>query len=91
LERRGIEVDHNLYPDGENREEMTPLSESSEPVERPAVVASTPARSTPPVDTGRLTAMESDVGQLKDELADLREQVSELRDEVAALRRQVGA
>ncbi len=92
LERRGVEVDHNLYPDGENRDELAPLSESPEAVERPAAVSAPPVRSAPPpADTGRLTSLENDLGQLKDELTELREQVSQLRDEVAELRRQLGA
>lgn len=88
LERRGVDVDHNLYPDGENRDEMTPLSESEEPAERPAP---SPRISSSSESPGGNVALETEIGRLKDEVAQLREQLGALRDEVSELRRQLGA
>jgi uncharacterized protein len=92
LERRGIEVDHNLYPPGENHE---PLAEYSEP---PASVPEeTPTRAPSPVraaelprDSGRVAALETEVQDLQSQLSDLRQQLAELKDEFADLRRQIG-
>lgn len=92
LERRGVEVDHNLYPPGENREELSPLSEADEPVSRPAAVSSPrPTVTVPSPDANRVAALEAIVGELKDELTELRNQVGELRDALENLRRQLGA
>jgi len=89
LERRGIEVDHNLYPAGENHEPLGAYREeapaATEPISRP-----TP-RAAPSTDDSRVAAMESQVEQLQDELSELRDRVAELTDEVASLRRQLGA
>lgn len=92
LERRGVDVDHNLYPDGENRVEMTPLNESDEPAERPAAAPTpSPRMAVASESSGRSAALEGEIGKLKDEVAQLREQLGELRDEVSELRRQLGA
>ena len=92
LERRGVEVDHNLYPAGDNREELSAFVEESEPVERPA---STPAPVRPQpassADNGRVAQLESQLASLKTELTELREQFAALQDLVDDLRKQLGA
>ena len=93
LERRGVEVDHNLYPPGENHEPLGTIREepaAPEDVPRPHI-AQRSAPSEPPADSGRVAALETQVSGLQDELAQLREQIAELADELAALRRQLGA
>lgn len=94
LERRGVEVDHNLYPPGENRDEMSPLGEESEPLARPAPAADTPAvRGAAPTapDTGRIAALEAELHDLQEEMLQLREQFSALRESFDELRKQLGA
>lgn len=86
LDRRGIEVDHNLYADNENREPMAVWTETpepaapSEPVERPRAASA-------PASTSHL---EETISELKQQLVDLRDEVSSLKDEVNDLRRQAG-
>lgn len=87
LERRGVEVDHNLYPAGENREEMSALAETDEGTDRPAARAS----STGGTETGRVAALETELERLRETVAELREQINALRDQVDELRRQLGA
>jgi len=93
LERRGIDVDHNLYPAGENREEMTALSEDSEPLERSAPTMATPRPlvSSGGGDPARIAKLETEVGNLKDEVAELRESFAALQDRMEDLRKQLGA
>lgn len=94
LERRGAEVDHSLYPPGENREEMAPLSEDSDPTPRPTAVSAAPvARSATPSasESGRVAALEAELRDLKDEMSQLREQFAALRDVFDDLRKQLGA
>lgn len=93
LERRGVEVDHNLYPPGENRDEMSPLGEADDPVEQPVPGLPAPLRSVAPAsgDTARIAKLETEVGNLKDEVAELRGQLAALRDAVEDLRKQLGA
>lgn len=92
LERRGVEVDHNLYPEGENRDEMAPLAESEEPSPRSAPVSSPrPLTSVSSPDAGRVAALEATVTELRDEVTELRDQVGQLRDALENLRRQLGA
>lgn len=89
LERRGIEVDHNLYPPGENRE---PLSELGE---EPVVSSASGSLVSRPVATHSPEAaqlvQDDTVSQLQAAVAELREQVADLKDELAELRRQLGA
>jgi uncharacterized protein YceH (UPF0502 family) len=92
LDRRGIEVDHNLYPPGENHEPMAAYQE--EPASMAEASPRPIERVTPPVSVpsdSRVAALESHVGQLEEELATLRDRVTELVDELASLRRQLGA
>ncbi len=95
LERRGIEVDHDLYPPGENREELqvwqdepTPSAEPSSPrpsAPRPvSIAASSESRSS--VSDG----LANEIAKLREVVRTLREQMDDLRDEVADLRRQLG-
>lgn len=89
LERRGVEVDHNLYPDNENHDALSVLSD--EPTtsleSRPAAVAPRAAAA----DSGRTSALEEIVEDLRTQMVELRDHVSRLQDEVSDLRRQLGA
>lgn len=87
LDRRGVEVDHNLYPSGENYEAMSALSDAEEAPERPVRTSSVPT----PQESNRVSALETEIRDLKDELSQLREQFSSLRDLVEDLKRQLGA
>jgi uncharacterized protein YceH (UPF0502 family) len=91
LERRGIEIDHNLYPPGENHE---PLSTYSEPVttatEDVVVPRSTPRSSATSSDDGRVATLETAIRDLQSELADVRDELSTLKDAFDDLRRQIG-
>lgn len=100
LERRGIEVDHNLYPAGENREPLSVLAEEPDepPVARPAAASvrmePAPDRQNSPaadrVTSDRLAAFEQQLAQLRDELNQSRTEIRELQDQVGDLRRQLG-
>lgn len=91
LERRGVEVDHNLYPPGENHE---PLSTYSEPVTTSTDDTSPPRLAPRPTaanaDDGRVAALESTIHDLHSQLADVRDQLSTLKDAFDHLRRQIG-
>lgn len=97
LERRGIEVDHDLYPHGENHE---PLAEyRADDLESPAApVVRTPApvqrslEESPVSDGGhsRMMKLESEVQELKEELASVRTDFQLLQDRFEDLRRQLG-
>lgn len=93
LERRGIEVDHNLYPPNENHEALSEYREepaAAEP-ERPAPrpVAAPPTSSGG--EASRVSRLEATVESLQSDVRELRERMSELVDELADLRRQLGA
>ncbi|MEI8379393.1 MAG: DUF480 domain-containing protein [Planctomycetota bacterium] len=98
LERRGIEVDHSLYPSGENHDQMAMLAEETEeeaaaPVPRAPVVHtqySQPAAPDPAANE-RLSGLESQIRELKDELASVRTDFRELQDRFDDLRRQLGS
>lgn len=90
LERRGIDVDHNLYPSGENREEMSALSDDGDVAER-SIPTPRPAISSSSGDTVRIAKLETDVGNLKDEVAELRNELAALADRLEELRKQLGA
>ena len=98
LERRGIEVDHRLYPAGENHDRMTMLADESddEPaatITRAAAAASLhePRTSHDPAASDRLAALESLVRELKDELGSVRSEFRDLQDRFEDLRRQLGS
>jgi uncharacterized protein YceH (UPF0502 family) len=100
LERRGIEVDHDLYPHNENHE---PLAVYQDDDDRPSPSPSVPAASTasaPPVrqtvsegaSVGheRIAILESAIRDLRDELASVRTEFRSLQDRFDDLRRQLG-
>ncbi len=91
LERRGVEVDHNLYPAGENREEMSTLSDDVETAERPATVSAPRPAPSGGADLVRVAKLETEVANLKDELTELRSEFSSLLDKLEDLRKQLGA
>jgi uncharacterized protein YceH (UPF0502 family) len=98
LDRRGIEVDHNLYPSGENYDRMTELSDEPDEAPRsetPRSVSS--AAPMPPraavVDSGtsdRIAALEGTIRDLKDDLNSVRSEFRDLLDKFEDLRRQLG-
>ena len=101
LERRGIEVDHDLYPLNENHE---PLAEyradeadspvSSSPSVSSAAVSIRPA--TRPIDDpvsatpDRIASLESTIRELREEVASVRSDFRALEDRFDDLRRQLG-
>lgn len=89
LERRGVEVDHNLYPANENHDALSVLTDepAAPPESRPAAVAPRPAAA----DSSRTSALEETVEELRSQMVELRDLVSRLQDEVSDLRRQLGA
>uniref|UniRef100_A0A7C2NVK7 DUF480 domain-containing protein n=1 Tax=Schlesneria paludicola TaxID=360056 RepID=A0A7C2NVK7_9PLAN len=88
IERRGVEVDHNLYPPGENHEPLADFVDSPPMAPEPAATqAAASGRSEEPT---RAAALESLVEELRLELAEVRQQVVDLKDDLADLRRQIG-
>lgn len=97
LERRGIEVDHDLYPRNENHEPLAeyrdeePESSSSAPV---SAAAPQPVRRSPEpaADTSspKIAALESTISDLRGELDSIRSDFAELRNQFEDLRRQLG-
>lgn len=96
LERRGIEVDHNLYPSGENHDRLTMLADEpdAEPVAAPRMAAVAGRTEHPvsldPLVADRLEALESQVRDLKDELSSVRSEFRDVLDRFEDLRRQLG-
>lgn len=103
LERRGIEVDHSLYPEGENHEQLSALSDDDDrgrDDDRPAPVSTRPAASAPShvmappsasrASDERVAALEATVRELKDDLASIRDEFRSLQDRFEDLRRQLG-
>ena len=101
LERRGIEVDHDLYPHNENHEPLAVYQADDD--ERPSPSPSSAAASTasaPPVrqpvheaasvGNERIISLESAVRDLRDELASVRTEFRALQDRFDDLRRQLG-
>lgn len=97
LERRGIEVDHNLYPSGENHDRMAMLAEETEEeaaVSAPRTVhtpCAVPSAAPDPAANERLSGLEAQIRELKDELASVRSDFRELQDRFDELRRQLGS
>ncbi len=103
LERRGVEIDHNLYQPAEDALRDTELgqmvTDSGTPFQ-PALQATTHsqlATEVPPTDNTRIEAHETSIEQLRldsrklrDELEGLKAQVSRLTDLVDQLRRDLG-
>lgn len=103
LERRGIEVDHNLYPEGENHAQLSALSDDDDrdhADNRPSPVATRPATSVPShtmaspsasrASDERVAAIEAAVRELKDDLTSIRDEFRSLQDRFEDLRRQLG-
>lgn len=96
LDRRGIEVDHNLYPAGENREALSTYEEESPaaPVSTPRPVAPPTAPvervSAPSVEPTRLNSLAIEMETLRDEVRELRQRLEAMTDTVDELRRQLG-
>ena len=98
LERRGIEVDHDLYPRAENHE---PLAEyhgedadgpETSTTASPAPVVRRVSEASSSGDGGseRISVLESTVRELRDELGSIRSEFSDLKDRFEDLRRQLG-
>ena len=97
LERRGIEVDHDLYQYNENREplaeyraeenELQSTSSVSAPASR---TASPPTTASASVGNERLANLESVVQELRQELSSVRSEFTELQNRFEDLRRQLG-
>jgi uncharacterized protein YceH (UPF0502 family) len=97
LERRGIEVDHDLYPHSENHEPLAEYraEEMDEPVVRSAGIPPvSPAVRTADVGTSnsleRIANLESTVRELRDEIASVRSDFNALQNRFEDLRRQLG-
>jgi DNA repair exonuclease SbcCD ATPase subunit len=100
LERRGVEIDHNLYEAREGQkmtprtsfdDEPAPISAASGTGSAPAVQPA-PAAPLPSSDLlNRISALETACADLRAENRELREQIDELRNSLADLRRALGA
>ncbi len=95
LDRRGIEVDHSLYPGGENHDALSTFVEETPPaaVSRPvAPVMTTPVERPQPaaVDQSRSSALAAEVESLRDEVRELRQKFEAMTDTINDLRRQLG-
>jgi uncharacterized protein len=102
LERRGIEVDHNLYPEGENHEQLSALSDddrghaddrTGSVVTRPAPGAGSVAMVSSAASRAsdeRVSTLEANVRELKDDLGSIRDEFLSLQDRFEDLRRQLG-
>lgn len=84
LERRGVEVDHNLYA---AKEGMSLATASSDVADEPA--SPQPARSSSPspaaASDGRIDALEAIIGELRTQNQEFAVEISSLRDEVQRL------
>lgn len=103
LDRRGIEVDHNLYPAGENHEPLSSLSDNEDqgdeddrpaPIStRPTAGTASPAMASFPTSRAsdeRVAALEATVRELNDDLTTIRAEFRTLQDRFEDLRRQLG-
>jgi uncharacterized protein YceH (UPF0502 family) len=92
LDRRGIEVDHTLYPSGENYDRMTALAD--EPDDMPQESIRTVAPSAPVAhrveSTSQLSSLEAQIRELKEDVASVRSEFRDLLDRFEDLRRQLG-
>lgn len=96
LERRGIEVDHSLYPEGEKHEALSTLSDFDDRErneDRPVATSLRSASAETPatrISEDRVLALEATVSELKDDLASIRDEFRSLQDRFDDLRRQLG-
>lgn len=100
LDRRGVEVDHNLYAPGENHEQLTPLADEPTATVRSSMVdagsgsevasgGNSRAAGTPS-NHSALTRLEESHDELKSRLLTLEQQVVSLQETLEDLRRQLG-
>lgn len=98
LERRGIEVDHDLYPHGENHEPLAEYNadESDAAPARTTAGSSAPLRRIPDDishsggGNDRIEKLESTVRELREELGSIRADFRLLQDQFEEIRRQLG-
>ncbi|WP_157605093.1 DUF480 domain-containing protein [Schlesneria paludicola] len=98
LDRRGIEVDHDLYPRSENHEPLATYSvdDSDAVTSRPASPPQQMSRPAVPevlvsnASNERFTNLESMIRELRDELASVRSEFQTLQNSFEDLRRQLG-
>jgi uncharacterized protein len=93
LDRRGIEVDHDLYPHNENYEPLAEYrADDAEPVAaRPAVVNPRPVvDAVVPQNQQRIEQLEATIRELRDEISSVRSEFSDLQNRFEDLRRQLG-
>lgn len=98
LDRRGIEVDHDLYPHGENHDPLPDFRDEPADSSASRVTTATALAARRPsnegfasgVDSDRIEKLESTVRELKDELASVRTDFRELQDRFEEIRRQLG-
>lgn len=88
LDRRGAEVDHRLYPAGENRPVST--RSNSEEESAPGSGEESPVRGATGGMGGRLQEMEARVEELAQENRQLREQMSEIQSALEQLKSALG-
>src|SRR5262245_36030606 len=100
LDRRGVEIDHNLYHPGEGRvmQQRTTFEDEPPAAVAPPGAAPAAARQAPaaaPIPNGellnRIAALETACTDLRSENSELREQLEELRRSLEDLRRSLGA
>ena len=88
LERRGVEVDHNLYRSNEGKT-LEQREEDEEPALGRVEAVRQPAAS--PVGADALNELRAENHELRRDLESLRETVERLSDEFDRLRRELGA
>ncbi len=96
LERRGIEVDHDLYPHSENHEPLAEYraDDADAPAPSPSPSVSRPVSR--PTDVGssagdeRIANLEALVRELREEVGSVRSEFATLQDRFDDLRRQLG-
>ena len=102
LDRRGVEIDHNLYQSGEGRTmtfraivDDVPAAASPPSVAAPSLSRPAATAVPSPVPSGelinRLAALESACADLRSENRELRDQVEELQRSLEELRRSLGS
>lgn len=101
LERRGIEVDHSLYPEGEKHDPLSTFSEvdshdddsgngTSHKTVGVGVSRHVSNEATSDASNDRIESLESELRELKNELSSMRNEIQSLQADVADLRRQLG-
>jgi uncharacterized protein YceH (UPF0502 family) len=100
FERRGVEIDHNLYRPGEGQPMTQRTTFDNEPASAtapPAAASARPAAPTVPASApssdllNRIAALETACANLRSENSELRERLEELRRSLEDLRRSLGA